>query len=59
MIKHKILFDKMAHYGFRGIVLDRFKNYLTNRKQFVESKNRKSTIRLINSGMPQSLILGP
>ena len=29
------------------------------RKQSVEYKNCKSTIRLINSGMPQSLILGP
>ena len=58
-IKHNILLDKMAHYGFRGIVLDWFKSYLTNRKQFVEYNNRKSTIRLINSGMPQGSILGP
>ena len=58
-IKHDILLDKMAHYGFRGIVLDWFKSYLTNRKQFVEYNNRKSTIRLINSGMPQGSILGP
>ena len=58
-IKHDILLDKMAHYGFRGIVLDWFKSYLTNRKQFVEYNNCKSTIRLINSGMPQGSILGP
>ena len=58
-IKHDILVDKMAHYGFRGIALDWFKSYLTNRKQFVEYNNRKSTIRLINSGMPQGSILGP
>ena len=53
-IKHDILFDKMAHYGFRGIVLDWFKSYLTNRKQFVDYNYHKSTIRLINSGMPQA-----
>ena len=58
-IKHDILLDKMAHYGFRGIVLDWFKNYLTNRKQFVEYNNRKSTIRLNNSGMAQGSILEP
>ena len=58
-IKHDILLDKMAHYGFRGIVLDWFKSYLTNRKQFVEYNNHTSTIRSINSGMPQGSILGP
>ena len=58
-IKHDILLDKMAHYGFRGIVLDWVKSYLTNRKQFVEYNNCKSTIRLIDSGMPQGSILGP
>ena len=58
-IKHDILLNKIAHYGFCGIVLDRFKSYLTNRKQFVEYNNHRSTIRLINSGMPQGSILGP
>ena len=58
-IKHDILLDKMAHYGFRGTVMDWFKSYLINRKQFVEYNNHKSTIRLINSGMPQGSILGP
>ena len=27
-IKHDILLDKMAHYGFCGIVLDWFESYL-------------------------------
>ena len=31
--------------------MDWFKSYLTNRKQFVEYNNRKSTIKLINSGI--------
>ena len=43
---HNILLYKLEHYGFRGIVLDWFKNYLSNRKQFVlfdssESKQKK------------------
>ena len=58
-IKHDILLHKMARYRFRGIVLDWFKSYLTNRKQFVEYNNSKSTIRLINSQMPQGSILEP
>ena len=58
-IQHDILLDKMANYGLRGIVLDWFKSYLTNRKQFVEYNNHKSTVKLINSGMPQGSILGP
>jgi len=58
-IKHNILLDKMAHYGFRGTVLDWFKNYLTDRKQFVEYNNHTSATKLINTGMPQGSILGP
>ena len=58
-IKHDILLDKMAHYGFRGTVLKWFKNYLTSRKQFVDYNNHTSATKLINSGMPQGSILGP
>ena len=59
LISHSILLDKMAHYGLRGIVLDWFKNYLTNRKQFVEYNNHASATKQLSSGMPQGSILGP
>ena len=58
-IQHDILLDKMAHYGIRGLALEWFKNYLSNRKQFVDYNSHISELKLISSGMPQGSILGP
>ena len=38
-IDHGILLHKLEHYGFRGIVLEWFKNYLSNRRQYVAFNN--------------------
>ena len=37
-VKHDILLSKLQHYGIRGIALDWFKSYLTNRRQFTKVK---------------------
>ena len=34
-VNHKILLDKLNHYGIRGLALDFFTSYLNNRQQFV------------------------
>ena len=57
---HNILLYKLEYYGFRGVVLEWFKNYLNNRKQYVFHYNCKSDLKdHIVCGVPQGSILGP
>ena len=50
---------KLEHYGFRGIVLEWSKNYLSNRKQYVSYNLCDSELKDIICGVPQGAILGP
>ena len=56
-IDHNILLYKLEH--FRGIVLEWFKNYLSNRKQYVSYNSYKSQLKDIVCGVLQGSILGP
>ena len=47
------------YYGFRGVALDWFKSYLSNRKQFVRYQMQDSDHKIINCDVPQGSILGP
>ena len=38
-VNHIILFDKLEHYGIRGLALEWVKSYFSEMKQFVEFKN--------------------
>ena len=59
VINHDILIKKLEYYGFRGVILGWLKNYLSDRFQYVEIENEKSTQCPISCGVPQGSILGP
>jgi len=56
---HSILLNKLNTYGFRGITNEWFKNYLTNRTQFVSINEDLSNMKTIKCGVPQGSVLGP
>ena len=45
--------------GLNGAALDLCRNYLVNRKQYVEMANIKPEENVITTGVPQGSILGP
>lgn len=58
-VSHKILLRKLENVGIRGIVLDLFKSYLTNRLQRVKINNDFSHPETVAYGIPQGTVLGP
>jgi len=58
-INHDILLTKLYHYGIRGIALDLFSSYLSNRQQFTSFNSHFSDFLPVSCGVPQGSILGP
>ena len=57
-IDHSLHLHKLEYYGFCGIVLEWFKNFLSNRTQYVAFNNCTSDLGNTTCGVPQRSILG-
>ena len=58
-VSHKILIEKLKHYGIDGVALNWFKSFLSDRMQKTKIGSRISQLHRITSGVPQGSILGP
>ena len=59
-VDHSILLKKLELYGVTDRNYSWFKNYLSNRKQFIQINNEENTeLEIITCGVPQGSILGP
>ena len=58
-VNHRILLDKLKHFGIRGLALEWIKCYLYNRHQYVEFNGISSSFHEISCGVPQGSVLGP
>ena len=56
-INHKTLLYKLQHYGIRGLALEWFRSYLSDRKQFVHFNGIDSSIEDVTYGAPQGPVL--
>ena len=58
-VNHSILLNKLEKYGIRGLPLQWFYSYLSDRAQFVQINNTKSDKLMMKCGIPQGSTLGP
>ena len=58
-VDHTILLNKLDYYGIKGLALEWFKNYLSDRLQYVEIGGVSFHMLPITCGVPHGSILGP
>ena len=58
-VDHQTLLKKVRHYGINEKRLAWLRSYLFQRKQYIENSNDIKYLLEIDSGVPQSSILGP
>ena len=58
-LQHDILLEKLAYYDLTNKAIALLKSYLSNRKQYVQLSDVRSSVRSISVGAPQGSILGP
>ena len=58
-VNHSILLRKLEKYGIRGLPLEWFHSYLSNRTQYAQIGNINSASLTIRCGIPQGSTLGP
>ncbi|KAG8243116.1 hypothetical protein J6590_108674 [Homalodisca vitripennis] len=57
LVDHGILLEKLKAAGVRGVALDWFESYLTNRTQKVNIANITSNSKPVSRGVPQGSVL--
>ena len=57
-ISHKILIDKLKNYEIRQLLLQLFKSYLSNDKEYTVF-NTQSSLNNVTCGIPQGSTLAP
>ena len=54
-----ILLKKLEHYGIRHNILNLFKSYFTDRRQYVSLNDFNSSTKILNTGVIQGSVCGP